>query len=174
MIKPLALLLATTLVPSLAMSDTLELPADAEVEVQVIDTLTLDAATPRHDDIVLRPVAGSDARHRLPAYCVVVGDAQRDGERIRLTTKALTCVETAGSESKIYSGEFTAGAYGQDGSFGLGVCEADRCTLRPEHRFTLRLTRPIRIEQQANPSAELNAERRRADQAEEATGTGND
>ncbi|MBB3189337.1 hypothetical protein [Halomonas cerina] len=168
MIKPLALLLATALVPSLAMSDTLELPADAEITVQVIDTLTLDNATPRHDDIVLRPVANSDARHRLPDYCVVIGDAQRDGERIRLTTKALTCIETEGSESEIYSGEFSAGAYDRDGHFGLDACQAERCTLRPEHHFTLRLASPIRIEEQVNPSAEINAERRRADEAAEA------
>ncbi|UYG06298.1 hypothetical protein [Halomonas sp. M4R1S46] len=163
MIKIPTLLLAAALVlPSLAMGDTLELPADARIEMEVVDDLVLDAQTPRRDDIVLRPVDGGDGSHRLPDYCVVIGDAQRDGERIRLTTHALTCIEAEGGDSEIYSGELTAGAYDNDGRFGIAACDGDQCRLAPGDSFLLTLTSPIRIEEQANPSAELNAERRQA------------
>ncbi|MDN3555329.1 hypothetical protein [Halomonas maura] len=165
MIKtPTLLLMATALaLPSLAMGDTLELPADARVEMEVVDDLVLDAQTPRRDDIVLRPVDGGDGSHRLPDYCVVIGDAQRDGERIRLTTHSLTCIEAEGGDSEIYSGELTAGAYDRDGHFGIAACEDDQCRLTPDDSFLLTITHPIHIEQQANPSARLNAERRQAD-----------
>ncbi|RTR05271.1 hypothetical protein [Halomonas nitroreducens] len=174
MIKtPTLLLMATALaLPSLAMGDTLELPADAQVEMEVVDDLVLDAQTPRRDDIVLRPVDSGTGSHRLPDYCVVTGDAQRDGDRIRLTTHSLTCIEAEGGDSEIYSGELTAGAYGSDGHFGIAACDDDQCRLAPGDSFLLTLTSPIRIEQQANPSAQLNAERREANpgQVDDAAG----
>ncbi|MBB3229480.1 hypothetical protein [Halomonas stenophila] len=158
----LLLMVASLALPSLAMGDTLELPADAQVEMEVVDDLVLDAQTPRRDDIVLRPVDGGDGSHQLPDHCVVIGDAQRDGERIRLTTHALTCIEAEGGDSEIYSGELTAGAYDSDGRFGIAACDDDQCRLAPGDSFLLTLTSPLRIEQQANPSAELNVERRQA------------
>ncbi|MDR5867100.1 hypothetical protein [Halomonas koreensis] len=163
MIKtPTLLLMATALtLPGLAAADTLSLPADARVEMALVDELVLDAETPRLNDVVMHPVADGRGSHDLPDYCVVVGDAQRDGDRIRVTTEALTCIEAEGGDSEIYSGELTAGAYDTDGDFGIAACDADRCRLTPDDRFVLTLTRPVSIEQQANPSAEINERRRR-------------
>lgn len=169
MIKtPSLLLMASALVlPSLAMADTLELPADARVAMEVVDDLVLDAETPRRSDVVLHPVADGGGSHQLPDYCVVIGNAQRDGERIRLTTQALTCIEAEGGDSEIYSGELTAGAYGDDGRFGLPACQGEICQLHPGDRFLLTLTQPLSLEQQANPSAEINARRRQHGQEDD-------
>ncbi|ATJ83218.1 hypothetical protein ACFPTY_09410 [Halomonas beimenensis] len=166
MIKTPSLLLMATalLLPSLALGDTLELPADARVEMEVVDDLVLDAETPRRADVVLRPVADGAGSHQLPDYCVVIGDAQRDGERIRMTTQALTCIEAEGGDSAIYSGELTAGAYDSDGGFGIAACDDGVCRLTPADRFMLTLTHPVSIEQQANPSAEINERRRQHEQ----------
>ncbi|SFT76717.1 hypothetical protein [Halomonas saccharevitans] len=165
MIKtPASLLMAAALtVPSLAMSDTLELPIDATLDVQVIETLTLTAQEPAHDDLIIHPVAGGSASHSLPEYCVVVGNARLDGERIRLTTQALTCIETDGSESEIYSGELSAAAYGADGDFGIPACQGGECRLTPQQTFQLRLASDLAIEQQDNPAAEINAQRRQGE-----------
>ncbi|GEK72237.1 MULTISPECIES: hypothetical protein [Halomonas] len=169
MFKPTILLMATALtLPSLAMGDTLSLPADARVAMALVDDLTLDAETPRLDDVVMHPVHSERGSHRLPDYCVVTGDARRNGERVRLTASALTCIETAGADSAIYSGELTAGAYDADGDFGLAACQGDRCRLTPDDVFVLTLTRPLSLEQQANPSAEINARRRQHDADEAA------
>ncbi len=169
MIKPTILLMATALaLPSLAQGDTLSLPADARVAMTLVDDLSLDAETPRVDDVVMHPAKSERGSHRLPDYCVVTGDARRDGERIRLTANALTCIETAGADSAIYSGELTAGAYDEDGGFGLAACQDGRCRLTPDDIFLLTLTRPLSLEQQPNPSAEINAQRRRHDADETA------
>ncbi|MEQ6917155.1 hypothetical protein [Halomonas aquatica] len=167
MIKtPASLLMVAALaVPSLAMSDTLELPADATVDVRIINALTLSTETPERDDLIIHPVAGGDASHTLPEYCVLVGNARLDGERIRLTTKALTCIETDGSESAIYSGEVSAGAYGADGDFGIPACQNGECRLTPQQTFQLRLASDLAIEQQDNPAAEINAQRRQGEGA---------
>lgn len=167
MIKTHASLLMAAMLamPTLAMSDTLELPADATVDVQVIDVLTLSAQAPERNDVVLHPVADGDASHALPEYCVLIGDARLDGERIRLTTQSLTCIETEGSESEIYSGEISAAAYDTDGNFGLAACQDGNCRLLPEQTFQLRLASDLAIEQQDNPAARINEQRREAEGA---------
>lgn len=164
MIKtPTTLLLAALLAPSLAFAATLELPADAYLEAQVIDRLVLDEETPRQDDILMRPVSEGYGSHQLPDHCVMVGDARLDGERIRLTTNAVTCIATDGSDSEIYSGEMSAAAYDSDGAFGIAACSDGRCELDPDHSFELRLASGLTIEQQENPSEQINVRRREAD-----------
>lgn len=164
MIKPF-LLLTALMLPSLANATTLELPADAQIKVQVIDRLTLDADTPRRNDILLRPSAEEGGTHRLPAYCVVIGDALQERDRLRITAKALTCIKAEGGESEIYSGAISAGAYDTDGAFGLAACADDRCELSPDDAFELRLASPLAIEQLENPAAQLNEQRRQAEGA---------
>ncbi|PMR79319.1 hypothetical protein C1H70_12880 [Halomonas urumqiensis] len=156
-------LFATLLVSPLALGETLELPADAEIEVQVIDRLVLDEAESRRDDILLKPVANGGGSHQLPDYCVMIGDAQRNDERLRLTASSITCIETEGSDSDIFSGEISAAAFGADGNFGLAACDSGRCELGPEQGFTLRLAEALAIEEQHNPSAQINEQRRQAD-----------
>ncbi|SEK87690.1 hypothetical protein [Halomonas daqiaonensis] len=159
-----SLMIAAVLaMPPLAMSDTLELPADATVNVQVIDELTLSEQTPERNDLLIHPVADGDASHTLPEYCVLIGDARIDDERIRLTTQSLTCIETDGSESEIYSGEISAAAYDSDGDFGLAACQNGTCRLTREQTFQLRLASDLAIEQQDNPAAEINEQRRQAE-----------
>ncbi len=160
---PLRLLAPFLMLPSLALAETLTLPDDASVEVQIIDGLRLDQDTPRQDDIAMRPVAEGSGSHQLPAYCVLIGDAMIDGERVRISTKALTCIETDDGDSEIYSGEITASAYGADGNYGVDACEQGRCDLGPDQGFALRLSNALAIEQQDNPSARLNEQRRQAD-----------
>ena len=159
------LLLGLLLAPSLAFATTLELPVDARLEMQVVESLRLDAETPRQDDILLRPVADGSGSHQVPDYCVVVGDAQLDGERIRITTSSVTCIDTDGSDSHIYSGEISAAAYDSDGNFGIDACQDGRCELSPEHGFELQLASDLAIEEQANPSEQINLERRQAEGA---------
>ncbi|WP_299230818.1 hypothetical protein [uncultured Halomonas sp.] len=158
-----SLLLGLLLAPSLAFAATLELPADARLEVQVVESLSLDPDTPRHDDVLLRPVANGSGSHQVPDYCVMVGDAQLDGERIRITTSSVTCIDTEGSDSHIYSGEISAAAYGSDGKFGIDACQDGRCELSPEHGFELQLASDLAIEEQENPSEQINIERRQAE-----------
>lgn len=160
---PFRLLAPFLILPSLALAETLTLPNDASLKVQVIDGLQFDQDTPRHNDIAMRPVAEESGSHRLPAFCVIIGDAMIDGERVRITTKAVTCIETDDSDSEIYSGEIAASAFGSDGSYGLDACEQGRCNLSPDQGFELRLSSALSIEQQENPSARLNEQRRQAD-----------
>lgn len=157
------LLLGLLLAPSLALADTLELPADARLEVQLVESLTLDADTPRQDDILLRPVANGSGSHQVPDYCVMVGGAQLDGERIRLTTSSITCIDTEGSDSHIYSGEISAAAYDNDGNFGIDACQDGLCKLSADYGFELQLASDLAIEEQANPSEQINIERRQAE-----------
>lgn len=166
MIKtPKTLLLAALLMPSLAFGASLELPADARIEVQAIDSLTLDRDEPRRDDILMRPVADGRGSHQLPDHCVMIGDARLEGERLRVTTKAVTCIATDGADSDIYSGEMSSAAYEADGSYGVAVCQDGRCELAPDHGFELRLASDLVIEEQENPSAQINEQRRQADGA---------
>lgn len=139
---------------------TLELPAKARFDVRLVDAIELAGGDARQDDIMLAPVADAQGRSALPHYCVMVGDAKRDGDRLRLTTQTVTCVEAEGGDSHIFSGELVAGAYAPDGQFGLEACTDDRCELSTEAVFQLELTNPLSIEQMANPSAEINAKRR--------------
>ncbi|MGR2737629.1 hypothetical protein ACUY1T_04155 [Billgrantia sp. Q4P2] len=158
--------LAFLLLPLHALADTLTVPGDAVIAAQVIDELELQGESERHDDILLRPVSGiGDAVHELPEYCVVVGDARMDGDRLRITTKALTCIETDGGDSDIYSGEISAAAYELDGSYGLAVCETGHCKLSSDHVFHLKLASRLEIEEQDNPSARINEQRRQAEGA---------
>ncbi|NIC04468.1 hypothetical protein [Billgrantia bachuensis] len=154
------------LLPLHASANTLSVPGDAVVAFQVIDDLVLEGESERRDDILLRPVSGfENATHELPKYCVVVGDALQDGDRLRVTAKALTCVETEGGDSDIYNGEISAAAYEMDGSYGLAVCDAGRCALPSDHVFHLKLASGLEIEEQDNPSARINEQRRQADGA---------
>lgn len=155
--------LALMALPATLSADTLSLPADARLAVTVIDSLTVDSDTPQRDDILLRPVSGSaDATHELPEYCVLVADARLDGERVRVTTQSLTCIETQDADSNIFSGELSAAAYEADGSYGIDVCDDGGCEVTPEHVFQLQLASPLEVEEQANPSAEINEQRREA------------
>ncbi|AMD00283.1 hypothetical protein [Halomonas chromatireducens] len=158
--------LALLIMPFVASAATLTLPADASVAVHVIDELTLDDETPRQDDILLSPAGGdSPASHALPEYCVLVGNARLDGERVRITAQALTCIEAKGEESEIFSGEISAAAYEMDGSYGVDACDDGRCELTPEHVFQLKLASALDIEQQDNPAARINEQRRQAEGA---------
>jgi hypothetical protein len=155
--------LAFLLMPLHASAGTLSLPADADVAMQVVDDLTLEGGNIRRDDILLRPVAGlAKATHELPEYCVVVGDARQEGDRLRIATKSLTCIETDDSDSNIYSGDISAAAYELDGSYGLATCDANRCELSGDHIFHLKLADGLEIEEQDNPSAHINEQRRQA------------
>lgn len=155
--------LALLLLPLSASAETLSLPADADVAMQVVDDLTLEGGDMRRDDILLRPVADlADATHELPEYCVVVGDARQEGDRLRISAKSLTCIETDDSDSDIFSGDISAAAYELDGSYGLASCSAGRCELPADHVFHLRLAHALEIEEQDNPSARVNAQRRQA------------
>lgn len=162
---PTILLLAALFAPSLALAATLELPAEARLEVQVIDSLILNQGEPSHDDILLRPVSDGQGSHELPSHCVMVGDARLEGERVRITTKSVTCIATHGSDSEIYSGEISAAAYGADGSFGIPACEGSRCEITPEDTFELRLANDLMIEEQENTSEQINLQRRQAEGA---------
>ncbi|MFQ3788253.1 hypothetical protein [Halomonas sp. A29] len=158
--------LALLLMPLHASAGTLDVPKDAVIAAQVIDDLVLEGESGRRDDILLRPVSGlDDATHELPEYCVVVGDARQDGDRLRIAAKALTCIETDGGDSDIYSGDISAAAYELDGSYGLAVCDAGRCELPSDHVFHLKLASRLEIEEQDNPSARINEQRRQADGA---------
>ncbi len=162
---PATLLLAALLSPSLALAAALELPADTKLEVQVIDSLVLDQETPRRDAILLRPAARGEGTHRLPDHCIMVADASLDGDRIRITTDSVTCIDTDGGDSEIYSGEMSAAGYGTDGSFGIPACQDGRCELTPSQTFELRLASRLNIEQQENPSEQINIQRRQANGA---------
>ena len=153
-----------------AQADSLALPAQSRIDVTTIDGIALDGAQNQLHDVMLTPASDASGRTDLPHYCVLVGDAKRDGDRLRITTQALTCVETEGGDSHIYSGELVAGAYDADGQFGLDACDDNGCELEANHVFQLELTHALDIEQMPNPSAELNAERRRAGPRTEADG----
>ncbi|MCA1768748.1 MAG: hypothetical protein LC652_01950 [Halomonas sp.] len=149
---PTILLLAALFTPSLALAATLELPTDTRLDVQLIDSLLLNDNESRRDDILIRPAASAQGSLELPSHCVMVGDALIDGERVRITTKSVTCIATQGSDSEIYSGEISAAAYDADGSFGLAACEGSRCEITPEQIFELRLASDLIIEEQENTS----------------------
>ncbi|WP_104201820.1 hypothetical protein [Billgrantia saliphila] len=156
--------LALLLLPLGAAAATLSLPTDARLAVQTVDELVFEDGSDRRDDILLRPVSGvAEATDTLPEYCVVVADARQEGARLRITTKALTCIETSSDDSRIYSGEISAAAYELDDSYGIPACDSGRCVLSSDHTFLLRLADDMTIEEQDNPSERINEQRRQAD-----------
>ncbi|MBS9403974.1 hypothetical protein KG088_10065 [Halomonas sp. TRM85114] len=157
------ILVTTLLTPLLGFADTLELPPQAQVEFSLIEPLTLNESGSRRDDVVMRPVTDGNGTHSLPQHCVVIGSASLDDERIRLSATSMTCIETHGGDSEIYSSEIAAAAYDADGRYGLPACEEGRCELGNDRSFMLQFTEAVSIEPQANPSAELNEQRRQAE-----------
>jgi len=154
-------LLATPLLATAA-DATLSLPNEAPVGVEVVEELAFESNQTRLNDILLHPTQAASASHSLPEYCVIVGRAQRVDERIRVTTQEATCIETHDADSDIFTGEFSASAYGEDGQYGI-ACEGSQCALSPGQTFLLTLDQPVEIEELDNPSAELNEQRRQAD-----------
>ncbi|WGI27067.1 hypothetical protein QEN58_08390 [Halomonas alkaliantarctica] len=150
--------------PLLAIAEeaTLSLPNEATVGVEVVEELAFESNQARLNDILLHPTQAAGASHSLPEYCVIVGSAQMVDERIRVTTQEATCIETNDADSDIFTGEFSASAYGEDGQYGI-ACEGIPCTLSPGQPFLLTLDQPVEIVEQDNPSAELNEQRRQAD-----------
>lgn len=178
MLKPFVyLLLAVMTMPVLAAQDTLRLPADARVEVQLIDRVTLDRTSSEKNNILLRPVSHvqSSVSYQLPKHCLITANAQLTDDRVRLTTQSMTCVETEDSQPDVFSGELSAAAYERDGGFGLDVCHESQdgqCSLAviaPDHTFQLSLGRSLQLDAQINPSAEINKRRRHADEQGEAS-----
>ncbi|MDP4556587.1 hypothetical protein Q9247_02690 [Halomonas meridiana] len=158
----LTALLGTLFVSPLhAEESTLDLPSGAKVGVEVVEALTFNSSQSRYTDLLLHPKQASGTTHSLPEYCLLVANAQLNGDRIRITTQDATCIETHDAESAIYSGEFSASAYAEDGQYGL-ACNNGDCTLAPGESFVLTLDESIHIAAQDNPSAEINATRRQA------------
>lgn len=138
---------------------TFSLPNEATVGVEVVEELAFETSEARLNEILLHPTQTSGASHSLPEYCVIVGNAQLVEERIRVTTQEATCVETHDDDSDIFTGEFSASAYADDGQYGI-ACEDTPCTLSPGQTFLLTLDEPVEIKELDNPSAELNEQRR--------------
>lgn len=159
------LLVTALLMPLLAFGETLELPREAQVEFSLIEPLTLNESDDgaRRENVIMRPVTDGKGSHSLPQHCVVIGSASLNGERIRLSATSMTCIETDGADSEIYSSDIAAAAYDTDGRYGLPACQDGRCELGNDRGFMLQFTEAVSIEPQANPSAELNEQRRQAD-----------
>ena len=154
---------------SLAADAKLSFPEQATVGVEFVENVTFADGESSYTNILLRPSHEAATSHQLPEYCVIIGDALRSDERVRITAHDVTCIETDNAESAIFTGEIDAGVYDSDGQYGL-MCEDTRCAFAPEHNFTLTLNKALNIEAQDNPSAELNAQRRQAGQ-EDSEGT---
>ncbi|SHF46811.1 hypothetical protein SAMN02745148_02714 [Modicisalibacter ilicicola DSM 19980] len=172
MMKKLVCILLTGLaLPAWAAEATLELPVDARIDVQVIDTVTLDGGATDRTDVLLRPVTHdqADGARLLPDYCLITANAQLDDQRVRLTTQSVTCIEAEDDSPEIYSGELSAAAFERDGGFGLDVCtnkqngQCVKAVIEPAHHFQLSIGETTRLTAQANPSEELNRQRRQAD-----------
>ncbi|RUR27371.1 hypothetical protein ELY33_15850 [Vreelandella andesensis] len=148
--------------PLLAAEQALTLPKGASVGVEVIEKLAFTGSQARHEGILLHPTQTDSASHELPEYCVLVANAQLTNGRIRITTQDATCIETHDTESAIFTGEFSAGAYATDGQYGL-ACDESNCSLSPGQAFVVTLDKNVDINAQDNPSAEINAARRQAD-----------
>lgn len=141
---------------------TLTLPNEATVGVEVVEELTFDSNQTRLSDILLHPTQAASASHSLPEYCVIIGNAQLVDERIRVTTQEATCIETDDADSNIFSGDFSASAYAEDGQYAI-PCENTPCTLSPGQTFLLTLDDALEITELDNPSAQLNQQRRQAE-----------
>lgn len=165
--KRVCALLAGLAMPALA-AESLSLPADARVDVQVVARVTLDRNAPDRADVLLRPVSReqSSAMHRLPNHCLITANAQLEGQQVRLTTQSVTCIETEGNRRAVFSGELSAAAFERDGGFGLDVCTDDqdgecvRAVIEPDHHFQLNIGRDTEISALENPSEEINERRR--------------
>ncbi|MFD2190356.1 hypothetical protein [Pistricoccus aurantiacus] len=169
MIKRCLYLLAAGLaMPILAQGNTLNLPADATIDVHVIETLTLDTTTPEQADVLLQPIASQGATHQLPDYCLITATASLIDQQVRITANTLTCIEPTGDAPEIFSAEISATGRESNGDFGIDACTSmsngacQSATLTPEHHFTLELGQALAIEPQDNPSARINEQRRRA------------
>lgn len=156
------LLSALLVAPLSASAATLSMPDDATVGVEVVDAISFADDQTRQAGILLRPADISQASHTLPEYCVIVGDAQRDDARVRITTHDVTCIETHDADSSIFSGALNAAVYGDDGQYGIS-CNGAACELASGHAFTLTLSEPLEITEQDNPSAQINEKRRHTD-----------
>lgn len=172
MMKTLACaLLAGLASPVLAAPAALDLPAEARIDVEVIDSITLDRQTASRSNVLLRPVHANDssATHRLPDYCLITANARLETRRVQLSTRTVTCIESEDEARAIYSGELSATAVGRDGELGLAVCAAQRdnqcmrAELAPGQVFQLSIGRDTRITALENPSEQINQQRRRAD-----------
>lgn len=157
-----ALSVSLLALPLNAAGATLTLPSDARIGVEVINTLSLSASTPEHNEILLHPAEVAGTTHTLPDYCVLVANARFENQRVRITTQDATCIKATSNESEVFSGEISAAAYAEDGSYGL-PCGDNGCTLKPGQGFLLRLSEDVAIEAQENVSAKINQERRQAD-----------
>ncbi|MGY4876525.1 hypothetical protein ACLUEY_01415 [Vreelandella aquamarina] len=157
------LLLPLMASPSLAADAKLSFPEQATFGVEFVENVTFADGESSYTNILLRPYHEASTSHHLPEYCVIIGDATRSDERVRITAHDVTCIEAESAESAIFTGEIDAGVYDTDGKYGL-LCEDTRCEFAPEHHFTLTLNKALSIEAQDNPSAELNAQRRLAGQ----------
>lgn len=172
MVKKLvcALLAGVAAMPVLATEVQLRLPANARVDVQVVDSVVLDQHTPSKSDVLLRPVEReqSSATHRLPPYCLITAAARLEDQHVRLTTQSVTCIEAEGDRRTIFTGELPAAAFERDGGFGLNVCtrqqegECVQAVLEPAHHFQLNVSQDSELDALANPSAEINQRRRQA------------
>lgn len=176
MIKRCLYLLAAGLaMPTLALGNTLHLPADATIDVHVIETLTLDATTPERADVLLQPIINQGATHQLPDYCLITATASLVDQQMRISTNTLTCIEPTGEAPEIFSDEISATGRESNGDFGVDACDStsdgtcQSATLTPEHHFTLQLGRELTIEPQDNPSARINEQRRQADSDDNAS-----
>lgn len=152
-----------------AKPEVLSLPAGASVEMALISPLKISEEKTSASNIIMHPVNQGIGSHSLPNYCVLTGDAQLDDDRLIITAKQMTCIKAEGADSAIFSGELSAAAYDADDSFGLPVCQDNRCTLTSTDSFTLTFSDAIDIEQQPNPSAEINAMRRQHGQEAESS-----
>jgi len=155
--------------PLLAADATLVLPDRATVGVEFTENVIIAEGEDRKDNILLRPNHDVEASHQLPEYCVIIGDAMRSGDRVRITAHDVTCIEAEDADSAIFSDEMDGGVYDTDGQYGL-ACEDSTCTFLPNEGFMLTLNETLEIDAQDNPSAEINAQRRQEGQEESEEG----
>lgn len=164
----LFLLFGMTL-PMVSMGDTLRLSSDTLLDVHAIDEAELTRDAPEMADLLLQPLPVEGEREQLPEHCLITADARLDGERVRIVAKSLTCIDTQGEESEIYSGDFTASGMENDGSYGIDACtsaldgDCQRAELRPDHVFKMYVGETLSLEPQDNPGARINEQRRQAD-----------
>lgn len=161
-------LLVGLALPVTAWGETLQLPADATLDVHVIERQELTRESAEITDILLQPINTPQASHQLPEHCLITADATLNADRVRLRAKTLTCVDAKNGESVIFSDELSASASESDGSYGVDACRSNadgqcsRALLTPDHVFQMRLGKAVSIERQDNPAAKINEARRQA------------
>ncbi|GAB2796423.1 hypothetical protein GCM10027040_23620 [Halomonas shantousis] len=147
----------------------MSLPADARIDVQSIDTVTLTSDDAQKTNVLLRPVTREGAEHSLPDYCLIMANASLDGDRMRVISHAATCIDAQTDEPDIFSGHLQASGMERDGSYGLNVCEnqreetCQRAVLTPDHHFQLVINEDTEIPALENPSKQINEMRRHAE-----------